>query len=180
MVAHLHTPRPWPARVLRVLRHRLGWDEADARRLLPEAALDRLQQVVATSESAHSGEIRLCIEASLPMSYLWRDATPRDRAVAMFGKLKVWDTEANNGVLIYLLLAEHAIELVVDRGLASHVDPGQWQGIVTEMGAAFRAGRHEEGLLHAVAHVDAVLRRHYPLAPGAANPNELSDRPHAL
>jgi uncharacterized membrane protein len=161
-----------------LLRHRLGWDESDARRLLPAAALERLQQQVAASESAHSGEIRLCIEASLPLSYLWRDATPRERAVAMFGKLKVWDTEANNGVLIYLLLAEHAIELVVDRGLARHVDPAQWQAIVAELGEAFRAQRHEQGLAQAITHVDELLRRHFPLAGGTHNPNELPDQPH--
>ena len=72
------------------------------------------------------------------MSYLWRDATPRERAVAMFGKLRVWDTEHNNGVLIYLLLAEHAIEIVADRGLASRVPPDEWQAIVARMGPAFR------------------------------------------
>jgi uncharacterized membrane protein len=177
-MAQQHAPRSWPARLARLLRHRLAWDESDARRLLPAAALERLQQQVAASETAHSGEIRLCIEASLPLSYLWRDATPRERALAMFGKLKVWDTEANNGVLIYLLLAEHAIELVVDRGLARHVDPAQWQAIVAELGAAFRAQRHEQGLAQAIAHVDELLRRHFPLAEGVANPNELPDLPH--
>lgn len=171
-------PRSWTARLMRVLRHRLGWDEGDARRLLPPAALERLQQRVAASEAAHSGEIRLCIEAGLPLSYLWRDAAPRERAVAMFGKLRVWDTEANNGVLIYLLLAEHAIELVVDRGLARHVDAARWQAIVAELSDAFRAKRYEDGLLHAVEHVDALLRQHFPLAAGVANPNELPDRPH--
>jgi uncharacterized membrane protein len=173
-----HKPRSWPARLARVLKHRLGWDEGDARRLLPAAALERLQQRVAASEAAHSGEIRLCIEAGLPLSYLWRDASPRERAVAMFGKLRVWDTEANNGVLIYLLLAEHAIELVVDRGLARHVDAARWQAIVAELGEAFRARRYEDGLQHAIDHVDTLLRQHFPLAEGKANPNELPDRPH--
>ena len=76
---------------------------------------------MAASERRHSGEIRVCVEAGLPLSYLWRDATARERAVTMFGKLRVWDTEHNNGVLIYLLLAEHAIEIVADRGLNRHV-----------------------------------------------------------
>ena len=89
------------------------------------SALARLQARVAASEATHSGEIRLCIEAGLPLSYLRRRATARERAVAMFGKLRVWDTAHNNGVLIYLLLAEHAIEIVADRGLSARVDAAE-------------------------------------------------------
>src|SRR5439155_17490452 len=98
-------------------------------RLLGIGALQRAQQRVAASETGHSGEIRVCVEAGLPWSYLRRHATPRERAVAMFGKLRVWDTEHNNGVLIYLLLAEHAIEIVADRGLSRHVAAAQWRTV---------------------------------------------------
>jgi uncharacterized membrane protein len=79
------------------------------------------------------------------MSYLWRGLTARDRAITMFGKLRVWDTARNNGVLIYLLLAEHAIEIVADRGLNEHVGTEQWRAIVDGMREAFRARRYEEG-----------------------------------
>lgn len=169
--------RPWPARLARLLKHR--WlDETDAARALPPAALDRLQARVAASERAHSGEIRVCVEAGLPLSYLWRDASPRERALAIFGKLRVWDTEANNGVLIYLLLAEQAIELVADRGLARKVDPAHWQAIVGRLREAFRAGHFEAGLIEAIDHVDQLLRTHFPVADGDGNPNELPDRPH--
>lgn len=162
-------------RLARIFRHR--WlDETDALRALGPQGLQRLEQRVASSERAHSGEIRLCVEAGLPLSYLWRDATPRQRAVTMFGKLRVWDTEHNNGVLIYLLLAEHAIEIVADRGLARHVPPEQWAALVAGMREAFRAGRFEQGLNDAVDAVDTLLRQHYPLAAGEANPNELPDR----
>ena len=160
----------------RLLRHRL-WDEDDARRALPAEALARLQQRVADSERRHSGEIRICVEAGLPLSYLWRDAPVRERALAMFSKLGVWDTEHNNGVLIYLLLAEHRIEIVADRGLSRHVDAAAWQRIVDGMGTAFRAGRFEEGLNQAVDAVDALLVQHFALAPGQLNPNELPDVP---
>jgi uncharacterized membrane protein len=169
--------RAWPQRLWRLLKHRL-WDETDARRMLPAAALDRLQAQVADSERHHSGEIRLCIEAGLPLSYLWRDATARERALALFGKLRVWDTEANNGVLIYLLLAEHAIELVADRGVTHAVPPAQWQGIVESLRQSLRAGRFEQGLAGAVGEVDRLLRTHFPLAEGQSNPNELPDRAH--
>jgi uncharacterized membrane protein len=164
------------ARLQRILRHR--WlDEADTRRAIPPALLQTLAAAIADSERRHTGEIRIYVEAGLPLSYLWRDANARERAVALFGKLGVWDTEQNNGVLIYLLLAEHAIEVVADRGLSAKVPPQHWQQIVQGMGEAFRAGRYEEGLKQAVDLVTALLVRHFPAAPGAANPNELPDEP---
>ena len=164
-------------RLARLLRHR-WFDESDTRRALGPQALERIQQRIAASERAHTGEIRVCVEAGLPLSYLWRGASARERAVSMFGKLRVWDTEANNGVLIYLLLAEHQIEIVADRGIARHVDETRWAGIVDGMRSDFRAGRFEPGLMRAVDEVDALLASHFPLASGEANPNELPDRPH--
>lgn len=163
-------------RWLRILKHRLI-DDRDAARLVPPEALSRLERRVADSERHHSGEIRICVEAGLPLSYLWRGATPRERALTLFGKLRVWDTEHNNGVLIYLLLAEHAIEIVADRGIDRHVGHARWQQILDTMRDAFRAGRFEEGLHQAVDAVDALLVQHYPLTEGAHNPNELPDRP---
>ena len=163
-------------RLMRILKHR--WiDEADTRRAIPPALVEQLARRVAASEKRHSGEVRIYVEAGLPLSYLWRDARPRERAITMFGKLRVWDTEQNNGVLIYLLLAEHAIEIVADRGLAQKVDPGTWQAIVRHMGEAFRQGRFEDGLTQALEEVSALLVEHFPLAPGAADANELPDEP---
>lgn len=163
-------------RFARILRHR--WlDETDAARALDAAALRRLEDRVAASERRHGGEIRLCVETGLPLSYLWRGATARERALTMFGKLRVWDTEHNNGVLIYLLLAEHAIEIVADRGLNRHVSAAQWQALVGTMREAFRAGRFEDGLAQAIDAVDALLAQHFPLPAGAVNPDELPNRP---
>ena len=164
-------------KLLRILKHR--WlDERDTARALGAGALQRLEARVHTSETRHSGEIRLCVEAGLPLSYLWQGLGARQRAVTMFGKLRVWDTEANNGVLIYLLLAEHAIEIVADRGLTRHVPAAQWQGIVADMREPFRAGRYEEGLNAAVDAVDALLAAHFPLSSAAPNANELPNRPY--
>ena len=162
--------------LMRLFKHR-RFDEGDAQRLLGAGALQRIEARVAASERHHSGEIRVCIEAGLPLSYIRRHATVRERAVAMFGKLRVWDTEHNNGVLIYLLLAEHAIEIVADRGLTRHVDAAQWQRIMTTMGVAFQAGQFEAGLNQAIDAVDALLRERFALAPGEANPNELPNAP---
>lgn len=164
-------------RWLRLLRHR-WFDESDTRRALGPEALARVEARISASERRHSGEIRVCVEAGLPLSYLWRGASARERALALFGKLRVWDTEANNGVLIYLLLAEHQIEIVADRGLARHVPASHWQQLVAGMGEEFRAGRFEPGLLRAVEAVDALLTAHYALAPGQSNPNELPDTVH--
>ncbi len=162
---------------LRFLKHR--WlDERDAQRALGAAGLERLQARVHTSEKKHSGEIRICVEAGLPMSYLWRGASARERAVAMFGKLRVWDTENNNGVLVYLLLAEHGIEIVADRGLNRHVNAQQWQQILAAMRSAFREGRFEAGLNDAIDAVDTLLVRYFPLEPEQPNRNELPDAPH--
>jgi len=163
-------------RLRRIFRHR-WFDESDTRRAIPPELSERLARRVAASERRHSGEIRIYVEAGLPLSYLWRDATPRERAIAIFGKLRVWDTEQNNGVLIYLLLAEHAIELVADRGLARHVPNEEWRAIVQRMGSAFREGRFEDGLTQALAEVSALLVQHFPLAAGAADSNELPDEP---
>ena len=163
--------------LVRLLKHR-RLDEADAERLLGAGALQRIEARVAASEVHHSGEIRVCIEAGLPISYIRRHASVRERAIMMFGKLRVWDTAHNNGVLIYLLLAEHAIEIVTDRGLARHVDDAHWRRIADAMSTAFKAGQFEAGLNQAIDAVDAVLTAHYALAPGEANPNELPDAPY--
>jgi hypothetical protein len=164
------------ARLKRIFKHR--WlDESDTRRAIPPDLSERLGRRVAASEKRHTGEIRIYVEAGLPLSYLWRDASPRERAVAMFGKLRVWDTEQNNGVLIYLLLAEHAIEIVADRGLSRHVPPEEWRRIVAHMSSAFKEGRFEDGLTQALEEVSALLVQHFPLAPGGADGNELPDEP---
>ncbi len=161
-------------RLIRLLKHRL-WDEADARRALPAAALDRLQAQVVASEARHSGEIRVCVEASLPLSYLWRYAPARQRAIAMFGKLRVWDTEHNNGVLIYLLLAERRIEVVADRGLDARAAPVTWTAMVDSLRSALRSGGFEDGLSAAIRTADEMLVAHFPLAEGVKRLNELPD-----
>ena len=167
-------------RIQRLLRHR--WhDSSTLRRALPPEALARLTQRVRASEQRHSGEIRIFIEAGLPTSYLWRrDTLPqiiRQRALTLFGKLRVWDTEHNNGVLIYLLLAERAIEIVADRGIDRRLARQDWQAMIARMRTAFRAGRFEDGLLLSLDEISAALAQHFPLAAGKANPNELPDVP---
>ena len=163
-------------KLLRLWRHR--WvDAADVQRALPPEALQRLGARVAASERRHSGEVRICIEAGLPWSYIRRGASARERAITMFGKLRVWDTAHNNGVLIYLLMAEHAIEIVADRGIDAHVNAEEWAAMAKRMGSAFREGRFEDGITQALEEVSALLVAHFPLAEGEADRNELPDEP---
>lgn len=163
-------------RGVRWFRH--WWhDEPEARRILGDSGLARIAAQVAASEKHHTGEIRVCIESGLPMADLWRGSSARERALALFGHLRVWDTESNNGVLIYLLLAERAIELVADRGIAKRVPAAVWQGLIEEMQLAFRDGDFQRGLDHALTQVDRILRQHFPAMDGIPNPNELPDLP---
>lgn len=160
----------------RLWRHR--WiDGNDVRRVLPPEALERLKARVAASERRHRGEVRICIEAGLPWSYIRRAAPARERAITLFGKLRVWDTADNNGVLIYLLLAEHAIEIVADRGIDAHVSADEWAAMARRMASAFREGRFEDGLTQALEEVSALLVAHFPLAEGEPDRNELPDEP---
>lgn len=168
------------SRIKRVLRHR--WlDESAAQRAIPVAMLDRLRQKVASSEQQHSGQIRIFVEGSLPLSYLWRRMSTkhviRQRALSIFGKLRVWDTAQNNGVLIYLLLAERAIEIVADRGLNDSVNSEIWHAMVLRMGASFQSANFEGGLNQAIDEVSALLIHHCPPKSAHVQPNELPDEP---
>jgi uncharacterized membrane protein len=166
-----------------LLKH-LWLDATDAERALPPDMLARLTQRVAASEARHTGEIRIYVEAALPMSYLWRLGSKtsmaqliRQRAITLFGKLGVWDTQHNNGVLIYLQLAEHAIEIVADRGLHAHVGGAHWQAVVASMSAHFKQGKFEDGLTDALAEVSGLMVAHFPQSGNAFQTNELPDEP---
>ncbi|QNP50507.1 TPM domain-containing protein [Diaphorobacter aerolatus] len=165
------------ARLARLVRHRLA--EGSLSRVLPDDVSERLAQRVTASEQRHTGQIRICVEGGLPLSYIWRSAGARERAVTQFGKLRVWDTEHNNGVLIYLLVAEHAIEIVADRGIARNVDPKVWHAVIARMREQFREGHYEDGLTEAIANVSAALVEQYPANPDALqrHANELPDTP---
>ena len=169
-----------------MLRH-LWLDASDAKRAIGPDALQRLTQRVAASEHRHTGQLRICVEAALPMSYLRRlssqttlAAVIRQRATMLFSKLRVWDTEHHNGVLIYLQLAERAIEIVADRGLSRQVPQHEWQAMTGRMSAAFSAGRFEDGLTQALEEVSALLVAHFPVvaqSPGAARPGDPDNLP---
>lgn len=146
------------------------------KRHFPKASMHRIEQAIADGEKNHLGEIRFAVESSLPILDIVRKKSARQRAVEVFSQLRVWDTEQNNGVLIYLLLADHDFEIVADRGIHSHVEIQGWTRISHEMEALFRQGRFEAGVLHGIAQINALLVRHYPPVNGN-NENELPNAP---
>ena len=172
-----------PGKFKRIIKH-LWLDASDTNRAMPPDVFKRLTGQVAASENLHTGQIRICVETSLPISYLWRLGSEvgikqliRQRAVMLFGKLRVWDTEHNNGVLIYLQLAERSIEVVADRGLSRHVPNEEWQAMTQRMSMAFREGRFEDGLGLAIDEVSKLLLTHFPAVAGASRPDELPNEP---
>ena len=162
-------------RLQRLLRHR--WTEGHVARAFPPEVLLRLERQVTHSEALHTGQIRLCVEGGLPYSYVWRDASPRERAVALFGKLGVWDTEHNNGVLIYLLMADHAIEIVADRALSRAIPSGEWQQVLSGMQQDFQRDAFAEGMETALMRVSHLLESHFPAQADMSREQSLPDAP---
>ncbi|MGH8728641.1 MAG: TPM domain-containing protein [Burkholderiales bacterium] len=160
----------------RVIRH-LAASDLTLRRAFPEVALRKIEQTIQQSERARRGEICFALEAALPFISLLRGQSGRERAIEVFSRLRVWDTENNNGVLIYLLLADHDVEIVADRGISSHVGDSQWEAICHEMENAFRQNKFEDGVVKGIGRIAKLLSR-YSTAEGRGN--ELFDRPIIL
>jgi len=161
----------------RLLRHLLFPDWLTRRRF-PGRVLARIEAAVAASEQGHSAELRFVVEGALHPAQLMAGMMARERALDVFSSLRTWDTAANNGVLIYLLLADRDVEIVADRGLSGLVQPAEWEAICREMEACFRRGEFEAGALLGIERVDGLLRRHFPGS--GENPNELADTPSVL
>ncbi len=149
-------------------------------RAFPREALDAIERAVDESERLHTGEIRFAIEASLEPGQAWAGRTPRDRALEVFATLGVWDTDANNGVLVYVLLADHVVEIVADRGFNRLVAAGQWLAVCEDMERNFRNGNFREGALVGVGEVGRIIASHYPQRPGQQDEDELPNRPALL
>ena len=161
----------------RLLRH---WftDEARVRRTFPAKSLAAIERAIGESERSHSGQIRFVVEASLETGELLRDMTARERAVDVFSHLRVWDTEHNNGVLIYVLLADRDVEIVADRGLGGRVSDAEWQAVCRAMEDRFRAGQPAEASVQGVRAVGELIARHFPKSRG--DRNEQPDQPVLL
>ena len=158
----------------RVARHLLALPGA-LNRALPSSAMASIERGIAQSESGHRGEIRFAAEAALDGQPLFAGQSARERAIDVFSQLRVWDTEENNGVLIYLLLADHDLEIVVDRGINAKVSAGEWEQICRRMESALGRGEFEQAIVAGIEEVSRLLARYYPPRPG--DRNELPDPP---
>lgn len=161
----------------RAARHALAALKPARRRLAPDA-LDRIEAEVVRAESTHSGEIRVAIETALTAAQLWGGLAPRARALQVFTALGVWDTAANNGVLIYLLLADRSVEIIADRAIAALVPESEWLTLCGDIEARCRSGDIAAACCQAVRAVAAVMRRHFPRDGGDAD--ELPNQPVLL
>ncbi len=161
----------------RLLRHLFA---PSVRGLFPEERLQRIHDAIAAGEAGHRGEICFAVEPALH----WRDVVAgvdsRRHAEDAFARLRVWDTVANNGVLLYLLLADHRIEIVADRGLGDRVSADQWRGICQLVEERMRAGDPEAAILQGVGKIHQLLAEHFPRAEGDVDEDELPNRPVIL
>ena len=149
-----------------------------ARRSFPPQVLALIEQTIAAGEATHSGQVRFVVEGALDGAPLFRDQSPRDRALDIFSQLRIWDTAHNNGVLIYLLLADRDVEIIADRGIDEKVGAAGWQKICQSMEADFKAGNFSGGVIKGIAAVSQQLAAHFPKH--GAGPNELPDAPVVL
>lgn len=161
----------------RTLKH-LFYPSWWLRRDFPTSELAKVETAIKLSESKHSGEIRFAIESSLPLKALWSDESTQERALEVFSLLRVWDTEDNNGVLIYLLLADHKVEITADRNINKGVGQAEWQRICGLMEADFRAGRFGNGAVKGIEEISSLLEKHFPVKDD--DKNELSNKPVIL
>ncbi len=164
--------------VLRVLKH-LATPDWVVRRAFPAHTGEAVVAAVRAAELAHNVELRVALEVGLPLAALLRGQGSRERAIELFSTLRVWDTEHNTGVLIYVQFVDRKIEIVADRGISAQVKQEEWDGACAQMAREFAAGRFEEGALAGIAAITQLLQRHVP-PPPRGDRDELSDRPVVL
>jgi uncharacterized membrane protein len=164
-------------RSARLLRH-VVTDHTSVRRAFSSSVLRQIEEAIARGEQTHRGQVCFAVEGALPPLRVLRKLTPRERGLEVFGLLRVWDTEENAGVLIYLLLADRDVEIIADRGIDRAVDAGTWQRICTDMESQFARGHYGEAVIAAIEAISRVLAQHFPRTGAAAN--EIPDKPVVL
>lgn len=163
--------------VSRTLQHLFFFD-GQVHRAFPPASLDAIEKAIQASEHTHGGEIRFVVEASLEGTALWQGQTARERAIDVFSQLRIWDTEANNGVLIYLLLADQSVEIIADRGIHARTGGAPWVAICGAMELAFSKSEFLPGTLTGITSIAKVIGHHFPAQ--SKRTNELPDTPVVL
>ncbi len=161
----------------RLLKHLLHIP-LTTRRAFPAVVQESIRAAIHEGEQTHHGEIRFVVEGDWPLADIWSGKTVRERAVEIFGLTRVWDTADNTGILVYVLLCEHKVEILADRGLKGVIGPQVWHALCDAMTRAYRAGHFEQGSVDLIRQVHVLLAEHFPSAGG--NPNELPDLPIIL
>lgn len=147
---------------------------AAGRRAFPEATLKAIEEAIAQGELAHTAEVRLIVETSLGLADVFNDVGNRQRALALFAQYGVWDTEDNCGVLIYINLAEHQVDIVADRNVGRRISHAEWEAICRTMTQGYAAGAYHDSTLAALAALNALLVQHFPAS--GAGPNQLPNQ----
>ena len=146
------------------------------RKVFPPPVLAAIERAIKAGEATHSGQVRFVVEGALDGAPLLRNQSARARALDVFSHLRIWDTAHNNGVLIYLLLADRNVEILADRGIDAKVDKAEWENICAMMETEFRKGSFQAGVIKGIAAVSRHLAKHFPKH-GGGDGNELPDAP---
>jgi TPM domain len=164
-------------KIIRLFKHLMSarWQIS---RHFPKRSMHAIEAAIRASESLHMGELRFAVETGLEWPDLFAGVNSRERALQVFSQLRVWDTEHNSGVLIYLLLADHKVEIVADRGINARVSKSAWISICQDMESQFRCGNFEAGVLLGITAITALLQQHFPAL--EVNPNDLPDHPSVI
>ena len=162
------------AKAKRILTHALvmPWQ---VRRAFSKTVCESIAAAIAASEKGNRAEIRFVVEGALDWPQLWRNVDARTRAVNLFSDLRIWDTEHNTGILVYVLFAEKQLEIVADRGISARVPQQEWETICASMTRAFQAGQFPEGSMEGLKRIAALLHQHFPQH-SAHNPEEISNQ----
>ena len=163
--------------IKRILRH-LVTTHWQVNRAFPRETMIAIEQAIKASETAHVGEIRFAVEGALHSAPLFKGQSAKERALEVFSQLRVWDTEHNNGVLIYLLIADRDVEIVADRGIHSKLAAREWENICRRMETAFKQADYKGGVVSGIHAVTQHLIKHFPAS--AVGQNELPDKPVVL
>ena len=161
----------------RIARHLLA-THRQVHKAFPQQTLLAIEDAIITSKSAHVGEICFAVEGALDGVPLLKGQSAHERALEVFSQLRVWDTEHNNGVLIYLLLADRDVEIVADRAVHARVGTQEWEALCRQMEAEFRQGHYREGVVNGIQAVTRHLAAHFPAS--STRGNDLADKPVLL
>jgi TPM domain len=165
------------SKLKRFVKHSVT-DKWAVSRAFSAASLNNIEAAIKRAEQGHNGQICFAVEASFDTPLLWNGVTPRQRAIDVFAMQRVWDTQLNNGLLIYLLLADRDVEIVADRGIAAKVQQSEWEAICHHMEKLFREKKFEQGAIIGIEEVAKLLRAHFPHPRDKGN--EISDKPIIL